>query len=185
MAHLGGCGKGDALGHRHGSRVPVVVPGAQSTCFEADPFVDIDDIEAADPEPEDAFLDVFDGPALAPDQDVEDLGDVDDAQQGWIGPIAEQRLDLRSGRFARQGRDDGFGIEDGQVRLPRRPSISASSLRRTARISVLVGPRPDRDPIAAPIGSSGMGRITSAEPLSSIATLAVCQRCLTSAGMDT
>ena len=51
--------EGDAIGHRKGALLSMVVPGMEPAGFQADPLVDRNDVQATDSEPEEAFLDRF------------------------------------------------------------------------------------------------------------------------------
>jgi hypothetical protein len=110
------------------------------------------------------------------DKHIEDLGKIDRADEGPVGLVAEDRLDLVGRGLTRQRRDDSLRIEDRQRRPFRLSSLAASSSRTKRRSSTVFGPRPAKEPIAAPIGSAGIGRMTRAVPWSSRATLSVPQR---------
>lgn len=151
---------------------------------QPDAFIDGPDLEPAQGEPAQLLLDLGDRPTLMAGQDIEDFGQVDRADPRWIGGVAEEGFDLGLCRLAGQGGDDGLRVEDGQDRVLRRESIADSSSRSNERSRSLVGPLPARDPIAAPIGSAGIGRIRMALPWSSRATRDVRHRCRISAGIE-
>jgi hypothetical protein len=153
--------------------------------LEADLFVGGDNIQASRPKPVDLLGDVGDRPGLQSNQDVEHFGEVDGAYSRAIDCASKQPLDLCGGGLAGKCGDDRLRVEERQRTLPFRRSAAASASRSSARISSLVGARPASEPMAAPIGSDGIGRMTSAFPWSSTDTRWVPQRCLISAGMET
>ena len=117
-------------------------------------------------------------------KDVDDFGHVGGADRRVSVWIAEQCGDIARGRLVGQQRDDGLGVEKGQDRPQRRTFAAASSLRKVARVASLVGPDPASEPIAAPMGSTGIGRRTMESPRSSTKTRDVPHRRRTSAGTE-
>jgi hypothetical protein len=123
-----------------------------------------DDLQTARLEPIDLLYHVVDRPRLQSNQDVQHLRQIDGADSRPIDRVAQQRLNLGRGRLTGERSNDRLGVKQCQRGLPFRASAAASASRSSARISSLVGARPDREPIAAPIGSAGIGRITRAFP---------------------
>jgi hypothetical protein len=123
--------------------------GVETAGVQRDGLVDTHDLHTAQPEPKEAFLHVIDGPALVPDQEVEDLGEIGGGDERLRGLVAEDRLDLSCSGLAGQRRDDSLRIKDGQ-RLAFRPSsFAASSARTKARRCSLLRPGPNNEPRGA------------------------------------
>lgn len=156
----------------------------ESACKETECLVNGDDLKASNRQPAYLLLDFVCRPALVADEHIEHLADVDRADARRIVSVAQQRLDFDGGRFPCQRRHDRLCVENAQLR-PFCSSIADSSSRTIARTSSVFGLRPRIDPIAAPIGSSGIGLMTMALPRSSTTTRLVRQRCRTSAGTET
>jgi hypothetical protein len=156
--------KGDAISHRQRAAVSMVMARMEPTGAQPDGLVHIEDHEPTEREPAELLLDVSGRPALVTNKNVEHLREVDGADAGRIGQIAEKCLDLGCCRFAGQRGDNRLRIDDAQRRAARRASIADSSSRVDERSSSPLGSRPDRDPMAAPIGSAGIGRIRTAVP---------------------
>ena len=129
---------------------------------QTDGLVRGDDPQASQRQPADLLLHIFRRPALVANEDVEYFADVDRADAGRLAGVTQQNLDFAGGRLARQRRDDGLGVENAPGQALGPPATRRG--RSRARVS-LSGSRPRSDPIAAPIGSSGMGRMTMAWPL--------------------
>jgi hypothetical protein len=162
----------------------MVVASMESACKQSNCLVNGDDLKASNRQPANLLLDFVCRPALVADEHVEHLADVDRADARRIVSVAQERLNFDGGRFPCQGRHDRLRVENAQLR-PLCSSTADSSSCTIVRTSSVFGLRPRIDPIAAPIGSSGIGLMTMALPRSSIATRLVRQRCRISAGTET
>lgn len=175
--------EGDAVVKRQWTARPVIVASVETAREQTDGLVRGDDLQASQRQPADLLLHIFRRPALVANEDVEYFADVDRADAGRLAGVTQQNLDFAGGRLARQRCDDGLGVENAQRRALW-SSPADSSPRTIARALSVSGSRPRSDPIAAPIGSSGIGRMMMALPLSSTETRLVRQRRRTSAGME-
>lgn len=141
----------------------MIVASVQTAREHTDGLVRGDDLQASQRQPADLLLHIFRRPALVANEDVEYFAHVDRADAGRLAGITQQNLDFDGCRLARQRRHDRLGIENAQRRVLL-SSVADSSPRMIARALSESGSRPRSDPIAAPIGSSGIGRMTMALP---------------------
>ena len=155
--------EGDAVGKRQWAARPVVVASVETAREQTDGLVRGHDLHASQRQPTDLLLHIFSRPALEANEDVEHFAEVDRADAGRLAGVTQQNLDFAGGRLARQRRHDRLGIENTQRRALS-SSPADSSPRTIARALSVSGPRPRSDPIAAPTGSSGIGRMTMALP---------------------
>jgi hypothetical protein len=162
---------------------------ADAPSHPPDRFIGGHGFEPAGGQPIELFGDLVEPPAPQTHEDVDHLGQVYRVQERAIVRVTQDGRDRGRGRFADQQCDDRLCVENAQVRLRRsflgcRTSARDSSARSVARASSVDSPTPASEPIAAPIGSDGIGRMMSSLPRSSTESRDVCHRRRTSAGME-